>query len=414
VRVAYLNPCGQLGGAETSLRELLAGVRTEAPHWDLWLVLGEDGPIAAEARALGVNVVVAALPPVLARLGDSPGSLPALLGNLLGASRAALQYRRALAAILDRIQPNIIHTNGFKMHALGAWIHRRRTALVWHIHDYVSPRPTMSRLLRLLQKACTVAIVNSNSVAADVRSLLPKLRVVPLYNAVDLQRFSPAGARLDLDMLSGLEPAGPETIRIGLIATFARWKGQEIFLQAMARLSGETGIRGYIIGGPIYQTDNSQWSLGELQARAAQLGLSSRVGFTGFVADTSAAMRSLDIVVHASTQPEPFGMVIAEAMACGTALIASQAGGAAELFVAGENALGHAPGDAAALAEQMRRLATGAALRSRLGAAARNAAVKRYDRRRLARELLEVYQEIAGNALTTGQAAEMQSCTVAE
>ena len=58
-------------------------------------------------------------------------------------------------------------------------------------------------------------------------------------------------------------------------------------------------------------------------------------------------MRALDIVVHASTQPEPFGMVIIEGMACGKAVIAGQAGGAAELFVDGENALAHAPGDAA-------------------------------------------------------------------
>ena len=61
------------------------------------------------------------------------------------------------------------------------------------------------------------------------------------------------------------------------------------------------------------------------------LGLGPRVGFTGFVPDSSSAIRSLDIVVHASTDPEPFGLVIAEAMACGKAVVASGAGGAIEL-----------------------------------------------------------------------------------
>ena len=57
-------------------------------------------------------------------------------------------------------------------------------------------------------------------------------------------------------------------------------------------------------------------------------GLESRVGFTGFVQDSATAMRALDIVVHASTDPEPFGLVIAEAMACGKPVVASRAGGA--------------------------------------------------------------------------------------
>ncbi len=95
--------------------------------------------------------------------------------------------------------------------------------------------------------------------------------------------------------------------------------------------------------------------------------MTGRVGFTGFIEDNAAAMRSLDIVVHASTQPEPFGMVIIEGMACGKAVIASQAGGAAELFVDGENALAHPPGDSAELARQIERLSGDEGLRSMLG-----------------------------------------------
>ena len=97
------------------------------------------------------------------------------------------------------------------------------------------------------------------------------------------------------------------------------------------------------------------------------MGLAGKVGFTGFLEDTPAAMRSLDVIVHASTAPEPFGMVIIEGMACGKAVIASQAGGAAELFIDGEDALAHRPGDAAALARQIQRLASDGQLRRRLG-----------------------------------------------
>jgi glycosyltransferase involved in cell wall biosynthesis len=163
-------------------------------------------------------------------------------------------------------------------------------------------------------------------------------------------------------------------------------------------VSPEIPIRGYIIGGPIYQTDGSQWSKAELQQEADRLGLVNRLGFTGFIDDSAPAMRSIDIVVHASTSPEPFGMVIIEAMACGKAVIASQAGGAAELFTDGENAVAHPPGDAAALAKRISWLASDAPLRRRLGEAGRATAERFYDGKRLAAELIAVYSRASQHA----------------
>jgi glycosyltransferase involved in cell wall biosynthesis len=227
-----------------------------------------------------------------------------------------------------------------------------------------------------------------------VQRLLPGLRVVPIYNAIDLQRFSPSGTKLDLDAMAGLAPADSGTIRVALVSTFARWKGHKVFLKALASMPPEARIRGYVIGGPIYQTDGSQWSLEELSQEAERLGLKGKVGFTGFVEDSAAAMRSLDIVVHASTEPEPFGMVIIEAMACSKSVIASQAGGAIELFVEGENALSHPPGDAGALARQIERLVSDPALRDRLGQAAHASAEQLYKGSRLAKELVTVYREV--------------------
>jgi glycosyltransferase involved in cell wall biosynthesis len=383
-----------MGGAETALRELLASVRAAESAWELWLLLGEDGPLAGIARDLGVRVQVMPFPQALARLGDH-GHGSAVAG-LLKASLATGGYARGLARWLREIDPDIIHTNGLKMHLLGAWTCPRRSPLIWHIHDYVSARRLMRRLLGPFRKACTAVIVNSKSVAKDLGQVLPGLRVVCIYNAIDLRRFSPDGNQLDLDALAGLAPATPGTVRVGLIATFARWKGHKVFLEALARLSPGTPVRGYIIGGPIYQSDGSQWSAGELHQEGERLGLGGKIGFTGFLEDTPAAMRSLDVVVHASTQPEPFGMVIIEGMACSRAVIASQAGGAAEIFLDGENAMAHAPGDSAALARQIERLSRDQGLRAKLGQAGRATVERQYHGRRLAAELLDLYREVAG------------------
>lgn len=395
-----------MGGAETSLRELLASVRAAAPDWELGLVLGEDGPLAEIARGLGVQVYVMPFPTALARFGDQAG-LPAA-PQCVGASAAALGYALRLARQLKRLRPDIVHCNGLKMHMLGAWARPRKAALIWHIHDYVGSRRLMKRLLHMFRKACRLAIVNSNSVAEDVRNAFPGLRVAAVYNAIDLDRFSPSGATLDLDTAAGLPPAPAGTIRVGLLATFARWKGHKVFLEALARLSGQVPVRGYIIGGPIYQTAGSQWTLPELKTEAARLQLGDAVGFTGFLENTPAAIRSLDIVVHASTQPEPFGMVIIEGMACAKAVIASQAGGAAEIFVDGENALAHAPGDSAMLARQIDRLSGDPVLREKIGKAGRATAERHYHGKRLAAELLGFYRELTG-AERPNSEAKLQS-----
>jgi glycosyltransferase involved in cell wall biosynthesis len=186
-------------------------------------------------------------------------------------------------------------------------------------------------------------------------------------------------------------------VRVGLVATYARWKGQGVFLEAAARLLAArpaVPLRFYLIGGPIYHTRGSQFSDGELRSLARGRGLDGHVGFVGFQPDPAEAYRALDVVVHASTQPEPFGLTIAEAMACGKPVVAAQAGGAAELFRHGHDALGVPPGDAAALAAAVGRLAADAPARLRLSACARRTAVQRFSQDRLGPAFLALYQRL--------------------
>ncbi|RPI50613.1 MAG: glycosyltransferase, partial [Acidobacteria bacterium] len=191
---------------------------------------------------------------------------------------------------------------------------------------------------------------------------------------------------------SGMAPLARDGIRIGLVGTFAKWKGHDIFLQALAQVRAAFPVRGYVIGDSIYQTDASQYSVSTLREIASQRGLDGTVGFTGHVADVPAALRSLDIVVHASVEPEPFGLVIAEAMACGRPVIVSRAGGATEVAQAG--AVFHTPGNADELAARMTELVNEPALRGALSQAGREAAEALFSRKRLAEALIPVYESL--------------------
>lgn len=398
MNVVFLNPSGQIGGAERSLLDVLASLRAAEPAWSLRLVATADGPLVGAAEALGVRTVVVPLPDAVARLGDGGARRAASLPRLAAALPAGLWYVRRLRRAVRTLAPDVLHTNGFKMHVLGLWARPREVPVVWHVHDFVARRPLMSRLLRGHARGCAAVVANSHSVADDVRRVCGervRMGVRAVHNAVDLARFSPAGPRLDLDARAGLAPAAPGTVRVGLVATLAWWKGHETFLRAVSLLPRELPVRAYVVGGALYETVDSQRSLGDLRALAHRLGVADRVGFTGFVEDAAAAMRSLDVVVHASTEPEPFGLVIVEAMACGRAVVASEAGGAAELIRDRVDALGHPPGDAVRLARCIEELARDGELRTRLGAEGRATAERRFDRSRLAAELVPIYRAAA-------------------
>src|SRR5581483_4744247 len=142
---------------------------------DLSLVLGDDGLLAATARALGVRVHVEPMPAALARAGDSGSSG---YGTKLAGAAAAAGYLRRLAGAVRAQKPDLIHSTGFKMHLLSAWVVPRRIPILWHVHDYVRSRPMMSRLIRRHAHRCSVAVANSRSVASDLRGVVgPRLRI---------------------------------------------------------------------------------------------------------------------------------------------------------------------------------------------------------------------------------------------
>src|SRR6266850_3482713 len=396
MRIAYLSASSGLGGAERCLVDLMAIVRQFESSWRLHVIVPSDGPLAGAARSHGVDVTVLPLPAPLARLGDARATLGwPLARHLILSALTAPSYARTLTRCLADIRPDLVHSNSIKTHVLGVAAAPRGVPVLWHLHDFIGARPVSRRVLRFLRRRCAVALANSSAVAADAERVFDGgLPVYCIPNGIDLDEFSPAGAALDLDALCGLPPARPEVVRIGLIATMAFWKGHDVFVRALRSLARHATFRAYVIGGPVYQTAGSQVSVDEVRRTVAECGLERQVGLAGFVDRPAAAMRALDVVVHASTRPEPFGLVIAEAMGCGRAVIASRRSGVAEFVRDGEDAI-LCESNAADLTRALRAAVGERGLRSRLGAHARVTALKYFDRERMGGDAISVYRDVA-------------------
>ena len=370
MRVLFLSTSGHLGGAERVLVDMVRATVDSGGTAGVLTV--EDGPLTEAASKVGGDILPLPIPRGFGRAGESQASL-ATMAAMAASAAPLLSYSRRLTATIQSWQPHVVHSNGIKMHVLSA--RAASPPLVWHLHDYVGPRRVSRRLLRHYADRPALIAANSEDVARDAAQALGRNDIAVLPNAVDLAHFTPAGARADLDALAGLPPA--DVVRVGLVATYARWKGHDTFIRALAQLTPGIPIRGYIVGSPVYRSAAAQIQTDALRSLALSMGVSAHLGFVPFQSNPAPVYRALDIVVHASTAPEPFGLVVAEAMACGRAVVATRLGGVAE--VADDDVASiHTAGDAQDLARAIERCARDERMRAALGIAARARAEQRF------------------------------------
>jgi glycosyltransferase involved in cell wall biosynthesis len=214
-------------------------------------------------------------------------------------------------------------------------------------------------------------------------------KIEMIFDGIDeheIEVTNPDCLRREYDMY------GSGIVTVGIAAIFMNWKGIDVFIRAM-KLVREAcpNVRGFVVGDCLPGDTEYKEFLFEL---TRELNVDDVVHFTGFRKDVYDVFSSLDLVVHASTSPEPFGRVIIEAMALGRPVIATALGGPLEIIKHGHSGFLIEPGDPAALAETIIALASDEKERVRIG---RNAVahVKEHFRQEDAvRKIETVYDEL--------------------
>ena len=211
-----------------------------------------------------------------------------------------------------------------------------------------------------------VVVTVSHTVDRAQRRLLPRRPTTVVHPAVDTARFDarrigdPPAVRRRL----GLPEHGPI---VGAVGRLDRWKGFHVLLDVAPRLlERHPDATLVLVGGP-HELDPSYAE--ELHAQAARLGLGQRLRLVGQQPNPEEWMQAMDVVVHTS-QDEPFGMVVIEAMALGKPVVAAAEGGPAEIVTPGVDGLLAPHGDRPALAAAILLLLADEQLRARLGEAA--------------------------------------------
>lgn len=212
-------------------------------------------------------------------------------------------------------------------------------------------------------------------------------RISVLNDPVSSDEFHPA---LDINpLIREFERKGKEKF-FGIFGRIVKWKGHEVFLEAAAEvLRRVPESRAFIVGDT---ADGPGEFLRQLKARAWELDISPKVVFTGFRRDVGSMMKLMDVVVHASIRPEPFGMVVAEAMATGRPVVATLGGGILDILEHEKEGLLVPMGDAPKMAEAVIRLLQDDALRASMGKKGAERAEKKFSVEGAAGRLDGVYR----------------------
>ncbi|MBM3542112.1 MAG: glycosyltransferase family 4 protein [Alphaproteobacteria bacterium] len=221
----------------------------------------------------------------------------------------------------------------------------------------------------------------------------PRVRVI--HRGLDLNVFDPQrvdpGRMVKLAAEWRLPDGAPVVMLPGRLT---RWKGQTVLIEALAKL-GRTDICAVIVGSDQGRVAYRE----ELEHLAERRGIGGMVRLLPDCRDMPAAYMLADVVVSASTDPEAFGRVAAEAQAMGRPVIATDHGASRETVIPGETGVLVPPGDADKLAEALAAtLALDAARRAEIAAAAMAHIRAKFTKDAMCRATLALYAELAAEA----------------
>lgn len=297
-----------------------------------------------------------------------------------------------LAKLLKKEKFDLIHTQASKdlwtlVPALKFAAEKCPLFLTKQLGSFIKKK---DMLHKFLYSRITFAFAISKVIEKNLIDTTPlkKDKIKLLHNYVDTDRFDPS--KTDGKKIRSEFNIADNDISIGMLARFSKGKGHEEFLEAAKILCEKYDRLRFLIVGEPSRGENEYAE--KIQNLSKYYGLSGKVIFTGFRADTPDVLSSLDIFAFPS-HSEAFGIALVEAMACAKPSVCSNSDGVLDIAVDGETAYLFEKGTAEDLANKLELLIVSKDKREALGSAARKRAVNFFDVNILTDKVIKFYEE---------------------
>jgi glycosyltransferase involved in cell wall biosynthesis len=389
------------GGATLSACELIDGLTRRGHNCFVVMPPGKSSPTRQRVSSLARDVSEVFLPwwnkNYKAKLWKRP------LHYAYGLLKSGLHAKTisSLAELIKRWSIDIVHTNTSLTIEPALAARATGRPHVWHLREQMGSGQLFQfwlpdrALARTVVTLADAVVANSEETASLFRRQQLGERVTVVHNGVNVDHFAAIDAGRALRRSWGV-PDG--AVLVAMVAHMtSRMKRHDVFVRAVAEVArAEPEARFAIVGA---DPSASGGYAGELEYTrmvkdtANELGLESRILYTGAIDDVPAVMNALDVMVYPSDR-ESFGRVAVEAMAAAKPVICANGGGLREIVVDGETGYLAAPGDHGAFAARMLDLVRDASLRSRMGAAGLARARSHFSTERTTGAIESIYRKV--------------------
>lgn len=219
-------------------------------------------------------------------------------------------------------------------------------------------------------------------------------KVLTLYDGTDLNEFC---GRIKKDVTGVRNEFGvsASTPLIGMIGNFREWKGQRVVVKAIAIVKDKYPDLMCLLIGDIATTNAEDVKyFQEIKQEINIKHLDKNIFITGYRDDVPDLMNACDVILHSSIEPEPFGMVVIEAMLLRKPVIATDHGGPKEIIDNGVSGYLIPPGDAIILAEKIDFLLQNPETRNKIGERGSHRVIEKFSMKRFAENVNKLYGDL--------------------
>jgi glycosyltransferase involved in cell wall biosynthesis len=308
IRLCSIQPVAERGGSDQALLRMVRSLpRTE---FECHVVVPAEPPLRSDFEAADVRIHVVPM----RRISRSHRRR-----DWVGYALAWPFTVARLTRLLRRLDVDVVHTNSF--HSWYGWAAAllARRPHVWHGREIVVQSSAALTVERFLVPRFSARVLSMSHAIADQ---LDGVDVVVVHETPDPNEFHPGRA-------GRFRPRVPIDDRVPLVGAAGRvdsWKGLDVLLDAFEQVRASRGdVELVVAGGPVRGKEALFDSL------ATKARSTPGVHWLGARDDIADLLADLDLFVLPSTEPEPYGLVLVEALMSGTPVVATDAGGPREI-----------------------------------------------------------------------------------
>ena len=396
-KILYVEGCldGTVGGSHTCLYSLVANLDRKKYH--PIVIFYDDNIVATRLRSLGIEthifkkyetlnfgLFMKNVAPSLKKISASLLPLQKALNFTLFFLRPALLY----ALYIKKQKIDIVNLNN-SLNTNHDWMAAAKITGVKIISHERGISDNLSSTSKYFGNTIDLMVCVSNAIKYPLlKQGLNEKNIVVIYDGIDFSKIQVKKNAKYIQAAYNLVNGDPV---IGVVGNIKEWKGQETVVRAIGLLKKNLpGIKCLLVGGTV---DGDSYKE-KLEQIMEELKINENIVFTGFQHNPPDFVNVMDVVVHSSIKPEPFGMVNLEAMYMKKPVVSTNMGGPMEIFNDGEDGFLIEPGNPELLAKKISVLLNDPELRGRMGQKANEAVISKFNISDTVRAMEQIYQEM--------------------